>query len=170
MEIQTKKYQLDTQLYLKIALLAVNRKWWWAWFVPAGIFGIFAAFGLIWWGVGVSITTIILYWLFWLVQFVGVTQHAQSKMFFDKYYYVINSRQILMMQTKEKGMPISWDLVKSVSKDKDAYILQLSLAQFLHFPYAIFKTEKDLRVMDMFLSRKNLLPSKGEIAELKTEK
>jgi hypothetical protein len=162
MEIQTKKYQLDTQLYLKISLLKVNKKWWWAWFVPAAIFGIFAVAGMIWWGLGVAITVIILYWVFWLVQFVGITQHQQTKMFFDKYFYIINSKQILMMQTKEKGMPIAWEMVKSVQKESDAYILELSIAQFLYLPFSLFKTDQDLRVMDMFLVRKNLLPAKSD--------
>lgn len=162
MEIQTKKYQLDTQLYLKISLLKVNKKWWWAWFVPVGIFGIFALASMYWWGLGVAVTVIILYWVFWLVQFVGITQHQQTKMFFDKYFYIINSKQILMMQTKEKGMPIAWEMVKSVQKERDAYILELSIAQFLYLPFSLFKTDQDLRVMDMFLVRKNLLPAKSD--------
>jgi hypothetical protein len=162
MEIQTKKYQLDTQLYLKISLLKVNKKWWWAWFVPVGIFGIFALASMYWWGLGVAVTVIILYWVFWLVQFVGITQHQQTKMFFDKYFYIINSKQILMMQTKEKGMPIAWEMVKSVQKESDAYILELSIAQFLYLPFSLFKTDQDLRVMDMFLVRKNLLPAKSD--------
>ncbi len=164
MEIQTKKYQLDTQLYLKISLLKVNKKWWWAWFVPVGIFGIFALASMYWWGLGVAVTVIILYWVFWLVQFVGITQHQQTKMFFDKYFYIINSKQILMMQTKEKGMPIAWEMVKSVQKESDAYILELSIAQFLYLPFSLFKTDQDLRVMDMFLVRKNLLPAKSDNA------
>ena len=161
MEIQTKKYQLDTQLYLRISLLNVNKKWWWAWFVPVGIFLLFAIADLLWWGLGVALTVTILYWIFWAVQFVGITQHAQSKMFFDKYFYVISAKQILMMQTKEKGMPIAWDMIKSVKKEKDAYILELSIAQFLYLPFSIFKTDQDLRVMDMFLVRKNLIPAKN---------
>ena len=169
MKIQTKKYQLDTQLYLRISLLNVNRKWWWAWLVPAAVFIVFALADMIWWGLGVAVTLIILYWLFWAVQFIGVTQHANSKLFFDKYFYIIDAKQILMMQTPEKGMPIAWDMIKSAKKENDAYLLEISIAQFLHMPFSIFKTEQDLRVMDMFLVRKNLLPAK-ENAEKKEKK
>lgn len=170
MKIQTKKYQLDTQLYLRISLLNVNRKWWWAWLVPAAVFIVFALADMIWWGLGVAVTLIILYWLFWAVQFIGVTQHANSKLFFDKYFYIIDAKQILMMQTPEKGMPIAWDMIKSAKKENDAYLLEISIAQFLHMPFSIFKTEQDLRVMDMFLVRKNLLPAKEKESAEKKEK
>ena len=71
-------------------------------------------------------------------------------------------------------------MIKSVAKDKEAYVLQLGTngdpnalsalnpfmrfaanqmgkSQFLYMPFTIFNSESDQRFMDMLLKRKGLL-------------
>ena len=75
MVIKTKKYQLDTGLYIKKSMLNIAKEWWWAWLIPIAVFAIFFAFGLWGWGLGISITLLVVYVLFWLAQFTAITQH-----------------------------------------------------------------------------------------------
>jgi hypothetical protein len=97
------------------------------------------------------------YLLFWAVQFAGVTQVEQNKMLFEKMSYEIDGRQILMKLNERQGMPVSWDMIKNAKKTKDHYLLALSKAQFIFLPYNIFVNPNDLKMMDAYLKRKNLL-------------
>lgn len=160
MVIKTKKFQLETNTYIKAAMRNVSLLWWWAWPIPLVFFGIFTAFGLWGWGLSTAVLLWVLYALFWAVQFVGVTQNAQSKILFDKYTYEINNRQILMKINAKQAMPITWDKIEHAYKRKDHFELYLNFAQVIYLPFDIFKNEHDLKVMENILKRKKLLESR----------
>lgn len=163
MIIKTKKYKLPTNTYIKLAFFNIAQEWWWAWLIPPAIFGIFAAFGLWGWGIGVALTLTILYCLFWLAQFAGITQHENTKMLFDRFSYEITSRQILMKLDAKRGMPIQWDKIQKVKVGKDHFLLIMSKVQLLYLPFSIFK-DHELKFMNAILKRKKLVTgsSKGE--------
>jgi hypothetical protein len=48
-------------------------------------------------------------------------------------------------------------MIKTAKKTNDAYLLSLSKAQFIHLPFRIFNNPNDLKMMDAYLKRKNLL-------------
>jgi hypothetical protein len=81
----------------------------------------------------------------------------QGKVLFDKLSYEFEQKQIKIMKTQKEGMMMPWENIKSVSKTKDAYILKLSLVQYIHLPYDIFQTENDLRYTEKLFERKGLL-------------
>ncbi len=157
MTIKTKKIQLAHNTYIRYCLRLVAAEWWWAWLVPVGIFLLFLATDLLWWGLGVAIVLYILYALFWVAQFVQVTKHERFKMLFDKYSYEIDNLQILMRISREKGMAIPWNKVKRVYKENDGFVLVLSLAQIVYLPYKAFGTEQDIRLFETQVTRKDLL-------------
>ena len=72
--------------------------------------------------------------------------------------YEIDGRQILMKLNERQGMPVGWEMIKAAKKTKEHYLLTLSKAQFIFLPYNIFTTPNDLKMMDSYLKRKNLLP------------
>ena len=158
MIVKTKKYALNKDTYLKIGFLTAMKEFWWAWFVPVVIMliPIFVE-GAFWWCFGIALLLSILYLLFWGAQFAGITQLEQYKFIFDKYSYEIDSRQILMKVTDNKGAVMKWEQIKTASKTKDAFLLNISRGQFLYLPFDIFKSENDLRFMESILKRKNLL-------------
>jgi hypothetical protein len=165
MIIKTKKYQLDSITYLKLGMAHVARKWWWAWLIPVGIMLLPILYApAFWWCFGISLTALVLYVLFWVVQFVGITQMEQYKPLFEKLSYEIGSQQILIKLNAKEGMPVRWEQVQEVKVGKQAYTLVLSLAQFIHLPFDVFRSERDLKFMDMLLKRKGLV-AKGASAE-----
>lgn len=168
MIIKTKKYQLDTNTYLKLGMMHVAKKWWWAWLIPVAIMliPIFYAPAL-WWCFGIALTATILYILFWAIQFTGITQMEQYKMLFEKLTYEISSQHILIKLNAKEGMPVKWEQIQDVKVDKDAYTFVLSLAQFIYLPHHIFRSDRDLKFMEVLLKRKGLLPetaAKEEVA------
>jgi hypothetical protein len=50
-----------------------------------------------------------------------------------------------------------WENIKKVSRSKDAYVLKLSLVQYIHLPFDIFQTENDLKHTEKLFERKGLL-------------
>lgn len=98
----------------------------------------------------------ILYWVFWLIQFAGVTQMEQNKVIFEKMSYEIDSRQILMKLNTKQGMPIKWDMIKKAEITKDAFILTMSKAQFIHLPFKIFNSDNEKKFLETILKRKEL--------------
>ncbi|GAB3925303.1 YcxB family protein [Larkinella terrae] len=184
MIIKTKKYALDQKTYISLAMRSwVKHNWYWG-FVPLGLIFINAILNITgvypnWWIYLVIVLLTILYVLFWAVQFTGITQMEQTKALFQKYVYEIDSRQIMLKLNAREGGILKWDQIRSVTKDKTAYVMVVSNdqamngmkvnwlakivakgmkdAQFLYLPYSIFTTENELKFMDTLLKRKGFL-------------
>ena len=71
--------------------------------------------------------------------------------------YEIDSRQILMKINAKEGMPVQWNMIKRVVVSKDAFVLYLSKAQFIHLPFRIFNSENDKKFLEAILKRKELI-------------
>jgi hypothetical protein len=184
MIIKTKKYALEQNIYINLALRQFFQDNW-PWLgVPLGLILLNAILSLtgvypnFWIYILIVILTI-LFALFWAVQITGIAQMEQSKPLFQKYVYEIDSRQILMRLNAKEGGILKWDIIKEAVKTKDAYVLYLSneealksananwlaklvtrglaKAQFLYLPFSIFTSEADQKFMDTILRRKNLL-------------
>ena len=156
MIVRTKKYKLPTGTYIKTALKAVLKQQWW-------VFGIYLAIcaGYLWipnwwWVIGATIA-LALYFLFWLIQFAGVTQLEQGKFMFQKLSYEISSQQILLKLNQKQGMPMKWDQIKRAQKGKDHFVLFASKAQLLYFPFRIFNNENEIRFVETVLRRKGYI-------------
>jgi hypothetical protein len=166
MIIKTKKYKLENNTYLKLAMKNVMLEFWWAWLIPVAIMliPVFVS-GAFWWCFSITLILVILYPLFWLIQFVAVTQMEQAKPLFERLAYEIDSRQILIKLNAKEGMQITWDNIKQVKAGKDYFMLILSRAQFIHLPFDIFKSENEVKFMEAILRRKKLLKSGANEAE-----
>ncbi len=158
MNIKTKKYQLTNQTFISIALKNVMLDLWWVWLIPVAILLIpifyIPAF---WWCFTIALVLSVLYVLFWVIQFTGITQMEQSKILFEKLSYEINSKHILIMLNAREGMPIAWNQIKKVKKGKDHFLFIISKGQFIHLPYKIFKSDNEIKFVDTILKRKNFL-------------
>ena len=156
MIIKTKKYQLPTGTYLNMGLVNVIKEQWWVILIALAICLGFFWIASVWWFIG-AIIAYGLYILFWTIQFMGVTQMEQNKVIFEKLAYEIDSRQILMKLNVREGMPVQWNMIKRVELTKDAYVLYMSKAQFIHLPFRIFNSENDRKFMETILKRKELI-------------
>ncbi|MDX2190620.1 MAG: YcxB family protein [Bacteroidota bacterium] len=154
MIIKTKKYQLNKNEYIKIALIQTLRSQWWLAPVPLVLCGLL--YFSFWWAFAV-VGVPALYLLFWYVQFYGVTIMPDSKIMFDKYSYEIDSRQLMVKLNQKQGMQISWDKIKSATITKEGFLLKLSIAQFFYLPFKIFNTETETKFFESILRRKELV-------------
>ncbi len=156
MIIKTKKYQLPTGTYIKMGLVNIIKEQWWVILIALAICLGFFWIASIWWFIG-AIIAYGLYILFWAIQFTGVTQMEQNKVIFEKLSYEIDSRQILMKLNVREGMPVQWNMIKRVEMTKDAYVLYMSKAQFIHLPFRIFNSDNERKFMETILKRKELI-------------
>jgi len=156
MIIKTKKYQLPTGTYIKMGLVNIIKEQWWVILIALAICLGFFWIASVWWFIG-AIIAYGLYILFWAIQFTGVTQMEQNKVIFEKLAYELDSRQILKKLNVREGMPIQWNMIKRVELTKDAYVLYMSKAQFIHLPFRIFNSENDRKFMETILKRKELI-------------
>jgi len=145
--------------YVKIGLMNVVKDWWWVFLLPVVIIviGLIIGGG---WAIGLSITAVVitlLYFLFWGVQFYGLSQVPQGKVLFDKFSYEFEPKQIKILKNQKEGMMMPWENIKKVTKTKDAFILKLSLVQYIHLPFDIFQTENDLKFTEKLFERKGLI-------------
>lgn len=156
MLVKTKKYELPTGLYIKTALVAVLKQQWWVGLIYLALCACYFLAPSWWWIIGATIA-LALYLLFWLIQFAGVTQLEQGKFMFQKMYYEITSQDIKLMINTKQGMPLKWDQIKSAQKGKDHFVLFVSKAQLLYFPFKIFNTENEIRFVETILKRKGYI-------------
>lgn len=156
---KTKKYQVPVNTYVKIGLENVIRDWWWVFIIPVVLVaaGILIGGGWIW-GLGITaVVSTILYIVFWGAQFYGLSHVPQGKVLFDKLSYEFEQKQIKILKSQKEGMMMPWENIKKVFKTKDAFILKLSLVQYIHIPFHIFQTENDLKFAEKLFERKGLL-------------
>lgn len=153
MIVKTKKYQLPTGTYIKIGLKTILKEQWWvaliALAIASGYFWIPS-----WWWISMAILAYALYWLFWLIQFAGVTQMEQNKIMFEKMSYEIDSRQILLKINPRQGMPVKWDMIKRAQQKKDGFLFVMSKAQFIYLPYKLFNSDNEIKFIETILKRK----------------
>jgi hypothetical protein len=153
MIVKTKKHQLETGTYIKMGMVNVLKEQWWviliALAIACGYFWIPS-----WWWISMAILAYVLYLLFWVIQFAGVTQMEQNKVMFGKMSYEIDSRQILMKLNAKQGMPINWNMIKKAEVTKDAFVLTMSKAQFIHLPFRIFNSDNEKKFVETILKRK----------------
>ena len=115
MIVKTRKYQLPTKKYIKIAFVAVMKQQWWAGLIFLTICSGYFIIPNIWWILG-AVIGLFLYMLFWLIQFAGVTQLEQGKFMFQKLSYEITSQQITIKISTKQGMPVKWEQIKRAKK------------------------------------------------------
>ncbi len=156
MIVKTRKYKLETGTYIKLALINILKEQWWVILIYAALIVPTIFIPSWWWFIGATIA-LVLYLLFWLIQFAGVTQLEQNKVLFEKMSYEIDSRQVLMKLNPKQGMPITWDNVKKAQKGKDYYALYVSKAQLIHLPFKIFNSENERKFLETILKRKGYL-------------
>ena len=156
---KTKKYQVPVNTYVKIGLENVIRDWWWVFIIPVVLIAAGLLIGGGWiWGLGITaVVSTILYIVFWGAQFYGLSHVPQGKVLFDKLSYEFEQKQIKILKSQKEGMMMPWENIKKVFKTKDAFILKLSLVQYIHIPFHIFQTENDLKFAEKLFERKGLL-------------
>lgn len=156
---KTKKYQVPVNVYVRIGMMNVIRDWWWAFLVPLVLVVLGFVIGGGWaWGLAITAFVLTLvYLLFWGAQFYGLSQVPQGKVLFEKLSYEFEQKQIKILKNQKEGMMMPWENIKKVTRTKDAFIMKLSLVQYIHLPFSIFQTENDLRFTEKLFERKNLL-------------
>jgi hypothetical protein len=161
MIVKTRKYQLENSTYIKLAMKHLLRTQWYWIAIPVGIIILNVIINIFWyqniWIYFLAPLAIILYLLFWAVQFTGVTQLEQYKVLFQKILYEIDGRFITMKLNPREGMQVKWEMIKKAYKEKDSFLLVMSRAQFIYLPFSIFNSENDIKFTESLLKRKNLL-------------
>ena len=156
MIVKTKKYKLETGTYVKEALINVLQKQWWVSLIVIALCSGYFFIPNFWWFWGTAIA-VVLYFLFWIIQFVGVTQLEQSKILFEKLSYEISSAQVMIKLTSKQGMPIKWDQIKTAKVNKSRIVLVVNTAQMIYLPFKVFKTENERKFVETILKRKGYL-------------
>ena len=156
MIVTTKKYKLETGTYIKLAMTNILTKQWWVGLIVLALCSGYFLVPNVWWFWGTFIAVII-YLLFWLIQFAGVTQLEQTKILFEKLAYEISSQQILIKLSAKQGMPMKWDQIKSVKVGKDYILMKVNNAQLMYFPFKVFKTDNERKFVETILKRKGFI-------------
>lgn len=156
MIVKTNKYKLETGTYIKEAMINILTKQWW---ISLIVIALCSGYFLVpnnWWFYGTAIA-VILYLLFWVIQFTGITQLEQSKILFERLSYEISSQQVLIKLSSKQGMPINWDQIRSAKIGKNKIILIVNNAQLIYLPFKIFRTENERKFVETILKRKGYL-------------
>lgn len=156
MIVKTKKFQLDKKQYIKFALSNIIRLQWW-------VFLLFAATSIVtfiytksWWAI-TPVILALLYLGFWFIQFYGVTQLKQNQLLFDRLSYQISGQQIVIALDSKHGIPIAWEQIQYGKHGKGYFLLFLSKAQLIYWPYKIFTSHHEIQFVTTLLKRKKLI-------------
>ena len=162
MTVKTKKFALNKKDYIKLAFKRqMMNSWKWL-LIPLAI----AILGLIlhfsgtyknWWILITAVIGAILFVLFWYLQFYAATQLEQNAQMFQKFAYEIDSRQIIVKVNAKEGGVFQWENIKNAEKTDKEFLLHISRGQFLQFPFSVFNSDHDRKLMEAILNRKGLI-------------
>jgi len=156
MIVKTRKYKMKTGTYVKLAFKNLMKDQWWVALIYLAICGGFIWIPNHWWITGATIA-LVLYGLFWLIQFAGISQLEQGKFMFEKLSYEISSQQVLIKLNTKQGMPMKWENIKKASKGKNAFLFTINKAQLIHLPFKIFNTQNEIKFVETILKRKGFV-------------
>jgi hypothetical protein len=179
--IRTKKTQLDTNTYTRLAMAEVWKKDWPYALIPFAIGLLPAIFVHSWWWIALAVLLTLLFVLLRSAQVTGVTQMEQSKPLFERMSYEMDNRMLLLRVSPEKAMQVGWDNIDRARRTDDGYQLYLrpgtppaglaawrvwvartfDVPVFLLLPLRIFNSPNDLKLFEALLRRKNLLPAEA---------
>lgn len=156
MIVKTKNYRLEKKDYIRLAMRNILKQQWWVGLIVIAICLGYVWIPSVWWFIGAFIATA-LYFLFWWIQFYGVTQLDQGKMLFERLSYEITSQQVLIKLSAREGMPMKWDQIKKASVGKDHFLLTVNKAQLIHLPFKIFNSENERKFVTSILRTKGFI-------------
>ena len=153
---KTRKYKLTTYTYMQLGIRNIVREQWWVFMIAVVIVSGTFFIKTIWFVLGASIG-LLLYFLFWLIQFYGITTLEQNRLLFERLCYEISSQQIMIHLTSKQGIPIEWRQIKRAIRGKDYFLLVVSKTHLIHLPYKIFNSKHEIKFLETILKRKELL-------------
>lgn len=156
MIVKTKKYQMPVGEYVKLAFNNLIKEQWWVILIYLALCAGYFIAPSWWWIIGASIALVI-YILFWLIQFYGISQLEQGKFMFEKLGYEITSQQILIKLNSKQGMPMKWEQIKRAKVGKDYFVLIINKAQLIHLPFKIFNSQNEIKFIETVLKRKGYI-------------
>ncbi len=156
MIITTKKYRLEKSTYIRLAFYNILRQQWWVSVLLLVASGGIFLYTKSWWAI-VPLIALVVYAIFWIVQFYGITILEQNQLLFQRMQYQINSQQIVMALSPKQGMPIAWQQIQSARKGKHYFLLFISKAQLIYLPHKIFNGVHEIKFLDTLLKRKKLI-------------
>lgn len=177
MAIRTKKHQLDTNTYTRIAMGRVWRREWWYALIPFAVGLLPAIIWHSWWWLALAVGLTLLYVLFRSAQITGVTQVEQSKPLFEKMSYEIDNKQLVLRRNEKEGMRLTWDMIGEVKREAAGYLLLLKSPElpaevtgfkrwmartfdapiFVEVPDRVFNSPNDQKLFEAMMRRKSLL-------------
>ena len=156
MIVKTRKYQLKPSLYIKKGLLNLLNDQWWVFLIYIALCSGYFIIPNIWWIIGSSIA-LFLYFLFWLIQFGGMTQVEQGRYMFERLSYEVSSQQILIKVSSNQGMPMKWENIKKAYKKKDGFLFKINKVQIIFLPFKVFNSDNEIRFVESVLRRKGYI-------------
>ena len=153
---KTKKYKLTTNTYIQLGLKNIVMEQWWVFLIALTIVSMTFFIKTIWFVLGASMG-LLFYFLFWLIQFYGVTYLEQNQLLFERLRYEISSQQIMMQLNSKQGMPIAWGQIKRAIRGKDYFLLVVSKTHLIYLPYKIFNSNHEIKFVETILKRKTLI-------------
>lgn len=156
MLVRTKNYRFEKKDYVRLAMGNILKQQWWVSLIVVAICLLYLWIPSIWWFIGAGIS-VLLYLLFWWIQFYGVTQLEQGKMLFERLSYEINSQQVVIKLNAREGMPMKWDQITRAKVGKDYFLLMVNKAQLIHLPFRIFNSENERKFLTSILRNKGYI-------------
>jgi hypothetical protein len=156
MIVKTKKYKLTTNTYIQLGLKNIVREQWWVFLIALALMSGTFFVRTIWFVVAANVG-LLLYFLFWIIQFYGITYLEQNQLLFERLRYEISSQQIMIQLTSKQGMPIAWKQIKRATQSKSYFLLVISKAHLIYLPYKIFNSSNEIKFVETILKRKALI-------------
>ena len=155
MDIRTKAYSLPRSIYLKECYKNIIFSQWWLIILFNAVLG-YGIYAKIKWLI-ITLTIIeVLYFIFWLVQLIGVQYLQQASIIFQKVFYIFNENYINICISENERAMLKWDQVKKIKIKKNYAIIFLEKAHIIYVPYTSVKSglEKNIFI-NLLKSKKN---------------
>ena len=152
MEIKTKKSAIPKGVYFCECYKEIILSQWWLLIIINTLLG-YSIYSKTKWAI-ITVSVIEgIYFLFWVINLIGIQYLPQAKIIFSKVFYIFSDQDIKICIPNDNRINpdmavIQWEQIIKIKQKKQAFILFLAKAHIIYLPFSIFRSplEKDLFV------------------------
>lgn len=155
MDIRTKAYSLPKSIYFKECYKNIILSQWWLILIFNAILGCGIYYKIKWLIITCGVIEV-LYFIFWIIQLIGVQYLQQASIIFKKVFYIFNENYINICISENERAMIKWDQVKKIKLKKNYAVIFLEKAHIIYVPYSSVKSglEKNIFI-NLLKARQN---------------
>ena len=153
MEIRTKAYALPKSIYFKECYKNIIISQWWIITILSAFIG-YGIYSKAKWMIILFSVLEVIYFLFWILQLLGIQYLQQASIIFRKVFYIFSEDFIQICVSENERATVKWEQIKKIKFKKNYIVIFLEKAHIIYVPFSAIKSGLEKNIFINFMKNK----------------